>query len=95
MVALQRGELPPVMLYVDAATGDVLKSEAVVIQQGGIAIPVTTRYEDYREVHGIRIPFREISSNEQSGRSITQWENIEVNVDIDDGFFILAPMLSN
>jgi hypothetical protein len=90
LVALQRGELPPIVLYIDAATGDVLKSEAVVIQQGGISIPVTTRYEDFRELHGIRIPFREISSNEQTGRSITQWENIEVNVDVDDGFFTLA-----
>jgi hypothetical protein len=82
-------------LYIDAATGDVLKSEAVVIQQGGIAIPVTTLYEDFREFHGIRIPFREISSNEQTGRSIIQWENIEVNVDVDDGFFTLAPTPSN
>jgi hypothetical protein len=95
VLALQHGELPPITLYIDTAIGDVLKSEAVVIQQGGIAIPVTTLYEDYRELHGIRIPFREISSNEQTGRSITQWENIEVNIDVDDGLFTLVPTPSN
>jgi len=37
------------------------------------------------------IPFRAISSNEQSGGMTTQYETIEVNLDIDDNFFILTP----
>jgi len=69
----------------------VLKSTAVVLLEGGIGIPVTTQYEDYREVYGVRIPFRTISSNEQSGGMTTQYETIEVNLDIDDNFFILTP----
>jgi len=92
---LERGNLPPVTIYIDAITGDTLKSEVVVLQEGGIGIPVTTRYEDYREVHGIRIPFRQISSNEMTGRMIYQLEKIEVNLDIDDGFFILSPPLDS
>ncbi len=91
VLKLERGDLPPVTIFVDAANGDVLKSVVVVILEGGIGIPITTQYEDYREVHGIRTSFRAISSNEQSGQVIIQGESIEVNLDIDDEFFILTP----
>jgi len=91
VLQLKRSELPPVTIFVDTATGDVLKSIVVVLQEGGIGIPVTTQYEDYREVHGVRIPFRAISSNEYSGGMTTQYETIEVNLAIDDNFFILTP----
>jgi CubicO group peptidase (beta-lactamase class C family) len=91
VLQLQHGDLPPVAIFVDAATGDVLKSIEVAIQEGDIGIVVTTEYEDFREVHGLRISFRAISSNEQSGRVIIQGETIEVNLDIDDSFFILTP----
>jgi len=40
------------------------------------------------------IPFRAISSNEYSGGMTTQYETIEVNLDIDDNFFILTPIES-
>jgi len=89
VLQLGHGNLPPVTIFVDAETGDVLKSMVIAIQEGNIGIPITTQYEDYREVHGIRIPFRETSSNEQSGRAIIQTEKIEVNLDIADSFFIL------
>jgi len=91
VLKLERGDLPPVTIFIDAANGDVLKSVVVVITEGGIGIPITTRYEDFREVHGIRTAFRAISSNEQSGQIIIQSETIEVNLDIDDEFFILTP----
>ena len=91
VLKLERGDLPPVTIFVDAANGDVLKSVVVAIQEGGIGIPITTLYEDFREVHGIRTAFRAISSNEQIGQIIIQAEKIEVNLDIDDEFFILTP----
>ena len=91
VLKLERGDLPSVTIFVDAANGDVLKSVVVVIQEGGIGIPITTQYEDYREVYGVRIPFRAISSIEQSGQIIIQVEAIEVNLDIDDEFFTLTP----
>ncbi len=40
---------------------------------------------------GIRAPSREISSNEQSGRTIVEDETIEVNIQLDDDFFSLTP----
>jgi len=51
---------------------------------------VATRYEDYRELHGVRMPLRIISDNERSGRVIAEYEAIEVNLDIDDEFFVLT-----
>ena len=62
----------------------------VALLEGGSAIPIVVSFEDYREVNGVRIPFRTISSNEQSGRDIVQYESIEVNLDIDEGFFTLS-----
>jgi CubicO group peptidase (beta-lactamase class C family) len=91
VLELGHGSLPPEIIFVDAANGDILKSEAVAIQEGGIGIPVTTQYEDFREIHGLRIPFRAVSSNEQTGRTIVQYETIEVNLSIDDSFFVLTP----
>ena len=89
VLSLQRGELPPVTVYVDADTGDVLKSETIVLAKGGIGVPVVERYEDYRQIHGIRIPFRLVSSNEWSGRAVIQYDTIEANVEVNDDIFTL------
>jgi len=91
VVELKAGDLPTMTVFVDAVTGDVLLSEIISIQEGGIGIPVTIRSEDFREVHGIRVPSRSISSNEQSGRTIVEDETIETNIQLDDDFFILTP----
>jgi len=91
VVQLKRGNLPPETVFIDADTGDILKSVIIAIQEGGIGIPVTTQYEDFREIHSLQIPFRAISSNEQSGQTIIQYETIEVNLDFEDSLFILTP----
>jgi len=90
VLRLDPGDLPPTTIYVDTTTGDVLEASVVVMQEGGIGIEVTIQYEDYREAHGVRIPFRTISSNEHSGRAITQYETIDINLDVEDDVFILT-----
>jgi len=91
VVELKAGDLPAMTVFVDAITGDVLLSKITSIQEGGIGIPVTTRSEDFREVYGIRVPSRSISSNEQTGRTTVEDETIETNIQLDDDFFILTP----
>ncbi len=91
VMELKTGDLPAVTVYVDAVTGDVVLTEMISIQEGGIGIPVTTRSEDFREVNGIRVPSRSISSNEQTGRTIVEDETIETNIQLDDDIFILTP----
>ena len=95
IVKLQRGELPSATVYLDAETGDVLKSEGTVLMEGGIGLPVVTRFEDYREVHGVRIAFRTISSNESSGREVVQIDSIETNIAMSDEIFTLDPPPEN
>jgi len=91
VVELKAGDLPAMTVFIDAITGDVLLSKIISIQEGGIGIPVTTRSEDFREVYGIRVPSRSISSNEQTGRTIVEDETIETNIQLEDGFFVLTP----
>jgi hypothetical protein len=91
VVELKAGDLPTMTVFIDAITGDVLLSKIISIQEGGIGIPVTTRSEDFREVYGIRVPSRSISSNEQTGRTIVEDETIETNIQLDNDFFILTP----
>jgi CubicO group peptidase (beta-lactamase class C family) len=90
IVELERGELPQYTVYMDSDTGDILMTEGVVYTEGYIGIPFFAYYEDYREVHGVRIPFRTISENDYSGRSILQYESLEVNLEVDDDIFILS-----
>ena len=91
VLELQRGDLPAVTTHVSAATGDVLRTAGVVLLPIGVGLWVENRFDDYRDVHGVRIPFRTISSNEETGRSIIQYETIETNVGIDEGLFTLRP----
>jgi CubicO group peptidase (beta-lactamase class C family) len=95
VVELKGGDLPAMTVYVDAVTGNVLLSETVAIQEGGIGIPVTTRFEDFRDVYGIRVPSRSIASNEETGRTISEDETIEINIQLDDDFFILTAAEGN
>lgn len=91
ILKLERDDLPPATIYVDTSTGDVLKAVIIALVEGGGGIPIVVRYEDYRDINGVRIPFRAISSNEHSGRTVIQYETIETNIQLDDTFFILAP----
>jgi hypothetical protein len=91
VMLLQHNVLPAMTIYVDAVNGDILKSETSVLAEGGIAIAVTTLYEDFREVAGLRLPFKETSSNEETGRTVTMYKNITTGITLDDGLFILSP----
>ena len=91
VVELKYGDLPTMTVFVDAVTGDVLRSEVTSMQEGGIGIPVTTAFEDFQELHGIRIPLRSIASNEESGRTIFEDQAIETDIELDDDFFTLTP----
>ncbi|MCH8274362.1 MAG: serine hydrolase [Armatimonadetes bacterium] len=89
VLELKSGYAPATTIFVDAETGDVLRADTTAQPLPGVNIPVTTRYEDFREVHGLRIPFRTILSNDWSGRTIIQIEKIDVNLKVSGRIFNL------
>jgi hypothetical protein len=91
VVELQKGNLPPITIYVDATNGDILQSKINSVQEGGFSIPVTITYDNYQEVKGLRLAFRETSSNDMSGSAIVDYQKIETNLTVDANYFILTP----
>lgn len=82
-VQLESAGLPPVLVAVDAETGDVLETRQTMWSaEAGVAaaILLTTTYSDYREVGGMRVPHRYIASTDVAGRTIFQVERVEINV---------------
>lgn len=96
-VQLESAGLPPVLVAVDAETGDVLETRQTMWSaEAGVAaaILVTTTYSDYREVGGMRVPHRYIASTDVAGRTIFQVERVEINVDLPPDTFTLQPSTS-
>ncbi len=52
-------------------------------------VPSTMRFEDYRLVNGVRLPFRQVDSNDQMGRTVYEVERVEFDVKVDDELFVL------
>lgn len=91
VIRLEHAVLPAMTVYMDAVTGDILRSETKTVHEGGISIDVTTLYEDFREVEGLRLAFKETSSNEESGRVITVYQRVKTGISLDDELFTLTP----
>ena len=70
--------------YFDRKTGLHIRTEEKSQGEKG-EVSNETRYEDYREVEGVRFPFKIIQTSSAAGQSQTvtiTWESIEVNTDI-------------
>ena len=91
VVRLETEDLPAIRLSVDVDNGDVLRVERTLVIPGIGGMPVVDSYEDYRNVHGMRIPYRSIESNEATGRTIFEVESVEINLDLDEDTFIIRP----
>ena len=97
-VQLESAGLPPMLVAVDAETGDVLQTQQTMwsAEQGAaVALQVTTTYSDYREVGGMRVPHRYITSNEMTGRAIFQVERVEVGVTLAPDTFTLPALTAS
>ncbi|MDJ0837560.1 MAG: serine hydrolase [Acidobacteriota bacterium] len=80
LLSLKGGDTMASILYLDPETGDVLKQETTAYLAGMGELPVVNHFEDFREVNGLRIPFRTISENEQNGKTVIQYEKLEAGV---------------
>jgi hypothetical protein len=91
VVRLQSDALPPALVSVDAETGDVLRDQRAISTPGGGATPITTTYGDYRNVGGMLVPHRTVTTMEGAGRIVFEVEQVETGVKPDSGTFTLRP----
>jgi hypothetical protein len=77
--------------YIDSETGLVIASSAAApIHAFGAEVSQVTHISDYRNVDGIRVPHRFISTEVPSGRELSsmQWGRIEANLELPDDWFV-------
>ena len=79
----------PVRLYFDEQTGLLTRVLRYTEIPLGLT-PVRVDYADYRDVDGVKIPFRRTQAR-PSGRSIVQIDTVRQNVPIDESKFERAP----
>jgi len=82
---------PVLTLTLSAKTGATLRMEGFTFDLTSGATPVATVFEDYREVFGVRMPFRIIDESPAYGRAVTQYEDIRLDVPVDDNSFAYVP----
>jgi CubicO group peptidase (beta-lactamase class C family) len=85
------GKTSPATHWVDALSGDVLRTDTVFLSITGDQ-PTRTRFEDFREVGGLRFPYRSISETRMAGEVVQQIENIETGLDLPAELFDLQEL---
>jgi len=80
---------PPLTRYVSAKTGLLLKDEAWITAKGIGTVPVTIRYDDYREIAGVKLPFRLTGESAVTGKRIMQFDEAKPNPEISAETFAL------
>ncbi len=94
VVKLAKKKISTQIAYVGIENGLVLKADTSEFSREIGPIPVTIRYDDYRKVGGLRLPFRIESKNQHSGKMLIQLEKIDTNVDLPEDAFALKPPAS-
>jgi CubicO group peptidase (beta-lactamase class C family) len=78
---------PSALRYVGVESGLLLKEETWLTVKGLGTVPFTLEYQDYREVAGVRLPFRVISRSRLTGRQVMQITEAKANPKLPDGAF--------
>ena len=89
LVVGRREGKPPLQLYFDAQSGLLLR----LIRYGETALgrlPTQVDYADYRDVNGVKVPFRWTLAR-PSGRFTIQASEVKQNVPVDDTKFARPP----
>ncbi len=69
--------IPSVTLYVDVETGDVLQYKTKLLNPTIGSITVTIRYDDYREMDGLRLPFKTTIKNPMMGKTLIVYDTFK------------------
>lgn len=85
----ERGEKPPIHLYFEQESGLLVR----MVRFGETALgrmPVQIDYADYRDVAGIKVPYRWTLAR-PGGRFTIQLSDVKENVPVDDAKFVKPP----
>jgi hypothetical protein len=83
VVKLTAEGLEPHTLQIDAETGEVLTATSYEISGSGLPqVPVKTVFGDYRDVGGLRLPFRIRVSNDHTGATTVTFDSIETGLEL-------------
>ena len=74
---LKKEGLPDMRVMLDAETGDVLRARGRVVNQLTGPIPFETTFSDYRDVNGLRIPFKVNQFTPMAGNILIEYESVE------------------
>ncbi len=69
--------LPPATLYVSIDTGLLLREDGWITVKGVGTVPLTARFEDYRLVGDVQLPFRLTSESAVSGKLLIVYSSIK------------------
>lgn len=72
-VLLKAQDLPAVTVYIDQLSGDVLKARTQVLIPSMGSINMRIEYQDYREKHGLRLPFKTTINNPMMGEVMVEY----------------------
>lgn len=84
---LKESDLPASTLYIDAETGDVVQVKTKVLIPSVGSVGVTTNYEDYRELHGLRMAYKVTTQNPVMGEVVVNLEDVKVKKKFTQGTF--------
>ncbi len=63
--------------YVDTKSGDIVREDGSIDIAGVMSLPYTNTYSDFRDVGGVRVPFRVVIDNSASGRTEIILESLQ------------------
>jgi hypothetical protein len=82
---------PPITRYVGATSGELVREEGYHMLRGVGPMAYVTNFGDYREAHGVRLPFRRTTKIPKLDLELDeQFASAEVDVELGPEVFRLA-----
>lgn len=92
-LVLKHEKVLPRTIFVDASNGDILMLKATLLLPNIGSMPVTTTYSDYRDVEGVRLPFRTRIESRANGKLDFLYKTIKFHQKFNDSEFSLKEPL--
>ncbi len=93
VVKLRKGAAPPILVHVDAESGDIARAEIQEVVEGLGTFPKSMTFEEWREVEGLRLPLRYVTEDDATGRVVVDFEGLDAGVEAGDELFTLKSEL--